>query len=146
MITNFTVDSIYLVGHAFMWFGYASYLFKSSRFLAIIVGALGFLSAWLDFTENEMRWSALETLISGNVSDMALWQTVFGLSFWMIFITSFICGVATLQKTTIRKVPIGLSILGLLIAPLSYKFGFLPAFLWHIGSSFFLWRLRDTKA
>ncbi|MBV1880621.1 MAG: hypothetical protein KUG82_03265 [Pseudomonadales bacterium] len=146
---NLTFDSLYLIGHTFMWFGYASYLFKSSRSLAGIVGMLGFVSAWLDFTENEIRWSALEILLTGTASNMMVWQSIFGLSFWAVFLCSFICGVATLGKAPIHKVPFGLAVAGLFIAPLSYKFGFLPAFLWlilwHFVSGFFLWSLRGAK-
>jgi len=149
VITNFTFDSIYLIGHLLMWFGYVSYILKSNRTIAGIVAILGIISAFLDFTENEIRWSALEILVNGSTSNMLLWQTIFGLSFWVIFITALICGLVTLEKSLIKKVPISLAIIGVLIAPLSYKFGFLPAFLWliiwHLGSAFFLWNFRSTK-
>ena len=52
----------------FMWFGYVAYLFKSSQLLSVMVGVVGLFSAWLDFIENEIRWAALEILLTGTAS------------------------------------------------------------------------------
>lgn len=149
--SNLTWDSLYLFGHVFMWLGYGVYIGKRHTLPAILVVSLGLFSAGLDFIENEMRWSAITSLGSGGkicISYAMFWKTLFGLSFWALFISAFICGVATFGKSALQKLPGLIAIPGLFVAILSYQFGFLPAFLWimlwHIMSGIFLWRSRCT--
>ena len=80
---NLTWDSFYLIGHALMWFGYSAIIFRSSKWLALFIAVLGFSSTWLDFTENEMRWVALQLLIDNgytSLSSLSDWSVIFGLS------------------------------------------------------------------
>jgi len=148
---NLTWDSLYLIGHIVMWSGYAAFFYRDSKYISFIVLVLGFASGWLDFTENEIRWAILEALTSGHylpIEHITEWQTTFGLSFYMLFICALLCGIAVVGKSYIRKVVFFISIVGLFIAPLSYQFSFLPAFLWIIGwhaiSALFLWKSRHV--
>ena len=75
-------------------FGYSAVLSRNSQGLAMFVAILGFSSAWLDFTENEMRWAALQLLINSDYtsnSSVTDWSVIFGLSFWIIFICALVC-------------------------------------------------------
>ena len=144
--SNLTLDSLYLIGHFLMWLGYSAYLYKSSKLLAAAIAVLGFFSAWLDFTENEIRWASLEFLLADRnppITEILAWQTTFGLSFWILFLCTFTCGIAIMGSSLNQKITSAVAILGLFIAPLSYHFGFLPAFLWlilwHVVSAVFLW-------
>ena len=152
IIRNLTWDSFYLMGHALMWFGYSAVISRSSKGLAMLVAILGFSSAWLDFTENEMRWAALEFLINNDftsISSVADWSVIFGLSFWIIFICALVCGMAVAGKENITKLVCVMAVLGGLIAPFSYLYGHLAAFLWLIAwlgvSAIFLWTSRESQ-
>ena len=152
IMRNLTWDSFYLIGHALMWFGYSAVISRSSKGLAIFVAILGFSSAWLDFTENEMRWAALQLLINNgyiSISNIADWSVIFGLSFWIIFICGLVCGMAVAGKENIKKIVCIIAILGGVIAPFSYLYGHLAAFLWlivwHGVSAIFLWVSRESQ-
>ncbi len=152
VIRNLTWDSFYLIGHVLMWFGYSAVISRSSKGLAMFVAILGFSCAWLDFIENEMRWAALQFLINNDytsISNLADWHVIFGLSFWIIFICGLICGMAVAGKENIKKIVCVMAVLGGLIAPLSYLYGHLAAFLWlivwHGVSALFLWTSREVQ-
>ena len=135
MALNLGWDSLYLIGHVTMWFGYAAYLFRENPVLAVFIAVAGFFSGWLDFTENEIRWAALEALLSNSylpISQIAHWRIIFGLSFWALFLCALISGIAVMGKTTISRIVCVIAVVGVLIAPISYQTGFLPAFLWII--------------
>jgi len=151
MTLNLTWDSLYLIGHVTMWFGYAALLFRENPVLAVFIAVLGFFCGWLDFTENEIRWAALEALLSKShlpISQIAQWRIIFGLSFWALFLCALISGIAVLDRTGIRKLVCAIAVAGVLIAPMSYQSGFLPAFLWiivwHAVSAVLLWSSRSV--
>ena len=135
-----------------MWFGYSAVIFRSSKWLALFIAVLGLSSTWLDFTENEMRWVALQLLVDNgytSLSSLSDWSVILGLSFWIIFICALVCGMAVAGKRKMAKMVCIIAILGGLIAPLSYLYGHFAAFLWlivwHGVSAIFLWLSRGVK-
>jgi hypothetical protein len=129
-----------------MWIGYGALISRESQLAGGLIGTLGILSGWLDFTENEMRWVALKTILAGAAvppTHIANWQVIFGLSFWTLFLCALIAGIGVASLCRFGKVICSIAFAGMLVVSLEYKYGFLPAFLWlivwHALSALFLW-------
>lgn len=150
---NLALDSVYLLGHAVMWLGMASVAAKESSRVAGLLAVLGLLSAGLDFAENEMRWSALRALSVGQplpVSLLADWQTLFGLSFWAVFLSALTAGISVAHRKGTARLISALAGALMLVAPAVYLTGHFPAFLWliawHAAAGVFLWTQRNRSS
>jgi hypothetical protein len=149
--SNFTVDSFYLMAHSIMWLGLANLLSARSPRLGSLVLIFGLLGAALDLLENQLRWAAMTILFSGNLptaSYVAIWQTVFGLSFWALFLASIFTGIGVARSSRCGNVVAAWSLIGIFVASSIFKAGFLPSFLWlilwHISCAFLLWSNRAS--
>lgn len=150
--SNLMADSIYLLAHSVMWFALSHLVSASSIRLGSLVLAFGLFGAGLDFLENELRWAAMTTLTAGNLpapSYVAIWQTVFGLSFWALFIASLFTGVGVARLSRWGNVVAIWSLIGILVAAAIFKTGFLPSFLWlivwHVVCACLLWGSRAIR-
>lgn len=150
--SNLTIDSFYLLAHAVMWLGLAHLLSARNIRLGSLVLTFGLLGAGFDFLENELRWAAMAMLSSGNLptsSYVAIWQTVFGLSFWALFIASILTGIGVARSSRCGNVVAAWSLIGGFVASSIFKAGFLPSFLWliawHALCSFLLWSNRAVQ-
>ena len=150
--SNLTIDSLYLLAHSVMWLGLANLISVGNSRLASLVLTCGLLGAGFDFLENELRWAAMANLSSGSLptpSYVAIWQTVFGLSFWALFITSVLTGIGVARSSRCGNVVAAWSLIGGFVASSIYKAGFLPSLLWlivwHASCAVLLWSKRAIQ-
>lgn len=150
--SNLTIDSFYLLAHSVMWLGLAHILSARNIRLGALVLTFGLLGAGLDFLENELRWTAMATLSSGNMpasSYLAIWQTVYSLSFWALFIASLFTGIGVARSSRCGNIVAAWSLIGVFAALSIFKAGFFPSFLWlivwHASCAFLLWSNRAAR-
>lgn len=150
--SDLTFDSVYLLGHAVMWIGFAALVSNESKGVANSIAILGLLGSFLDFTENEMRWAAVKLAVIGSAAPanrLADWQMVFGLSYWPLFLCCILTSIAVARRPRGGFVLVALAAACTFAGPSVYKAGPLPAFLWiiawHFGSALFLWGQIPSK-
>lgn len=147
---NLTIDSIYLLAHSIMWVGLANLVATRITSMRSPILTFGLLSAFLDFLENELRWGAITLFSSGGIlepSYAVIWNTILGLSFWMLFVASLFTGLGVAGIFRYGNIVAVWSMIGVIAASSIYKVGFLPSFLWliiwHALCAFFLWNNRN---
>jgi len=150
--TNFAVDSIYLLGHIIMWLGFSVVIGARSGILGTAVAVIGVSGAFLDFLENEMRWSFVLGLTRGlpaDISGVYAWNTVTAMSYWTIIVAAVVTSIGVWSVDPRNKWLSFIGMAGLATVPFIYSSGHVATFLWivlwHGAGAWFLWRYRAGR-
>ena len=140
---NLTIDSIYLLAHSLMWLGISQMASRRTEYLGKVILVLGLSSAVLDLVENELRWAAMSTLVTGSLPELLY---VFAFSFWLLFLAAIITGIGIVGTSRFGNILAVWSFIGVIAAVSIYKVGYLYSFfwliVWHILCAYFLWSNR----
>jgi len=153
ILISYAIVSIYLIGHAIMWLGYAHVIGKINRLFSYTIAALGLLEVLFDMSEYCMRL-ALLAMVKNNFYNnhllVGFWICIRHLSVWLIFLN--ICVIAIAMAHTRYNILIAcFALSGLFIIPVMYALGlakiwYIWLILWHFVFAIVLYNEIDIDA
>lgn len=155
LYANFTLDSVYLLGHIGMWLGLALIIWGRSRLLAAVLAGVGLMSGLSDFLENEIRLaivSGLENQLAIGPHWAMIWSVVVGISIWLIYAAAALAAIGMWRRRPFGWLVALFGALGVATIPFSLLWGWSKVWyvwliVWHLLASVVLfWEARRDAA